>query len=217
MSDFTLYHGNAGLDDLETADDVAPEWTHGTQQTPQWRVPSADPWMLDNGAFNAYKKDERWDYIAWMESIDNVLRGDIPEPDVLVMPDVVTDATATYRRTSRYLRYAKSTGFPLYFAVQNGMEPDTAVSWAAQQGLDGIFVGGTKDWKRAKSDQFVDEAHDHGLKCHIGRPGNVAWAAGIGADSADSTSHVRNQSWERLRQEYQDHVGQVRITEVETV
>lgn len=211
MTEFTLYHGNAQLEELEKCDELAPSMRHGCQQAPDYPIPAADPWILDNGAFVAYSRGERWDYIKWMECIDNVLRRDVPLPEFIILPDVMTDAEASYRRTARFLPYAKGTGIPIAFAVQDGMTPDTAVPWAAKKDFDVLFIGGSDEFKERHADRFVSKAHEAGMDVHIGRPRDIAWAHSIGADSADTTSIIRNQSWDRLKRVEAQLSGQMEL------
>ena len=54
------------------------------------------------------------------------------------------------------------------------------------------------EWKWKTAAQWVKLAHEKGMKCHIGRCGTLdklIYADEIGADSVDSTSFVRNESW----------------------
>ena len=74
---------------------------------------------------------------------------------------------------------------PLYLAVQDGMPFSARVL----RGFDGIFVGGTLEWKLASGERWVNLAHCCGVPCHIGRVGTgkrVRWAKRIGVDSIDS-------------------------------
>lgn len=52
-----------------------------------------------------------------------------------------------------------------------------------------VFVGGSLRWKVATGARWVQLAHAHGRRCHVGRvgtPRRAAWALRIGADSIDS-------------------------------
>jgi len=74
-----------------------------------------------------------------------------------------------------------------YFVVQDGLtEADVA---PVMSDFDGVFVGGSLEWKLATGHRWVKFAHELGLPCHIGRVGianHVRWAMRIGADSIDS-------------------------------
>jgi hypothetical protein len=97
---------------------------------------------------------------------------------------------------------------PSYLAVQDGMT--IADVEPVLRFFDGIFVGGTVEtnrrgnnrklhpevarsggWKWLTAPDWVQLAHRHGKKCHIGRVGtyhDVRHAEALGADSIDSTS-----------------------------
>lgn len=60
--------------------------------------------------------------------------------------------------------------------------------------FDGLFVGGTLEWKLQTAKTWVDVAHSRFMKCHIGRIGTfrrLVWARSIGADSIDSSTFVQ--------------------------
>lgn len=118
------------------------------------------------------------------------------EPDFVVLPDVVTNPERTIERATKW---AGIINYPTAFPVQDGIDPSRAVDVCDRTDSDTIFVGGTVEWKRRNASEFVSAAHDHGLDCHIGRPGNLKWADSIGADSVDTTSIVANEAWDRLR------------------
>ena len=61
-------------------------------------------------------------------------------------------------------------------------------------GISGIFVGGSMDWKLRTMGQWAKLAHHLGLQCHVGRVGPVSrmlLAEYSGADSIDSTTWVQ--------------------------
>lgn len=117
-------------------------------------------------------------------------------PDFVVLPDVVTNPEATKKRSSQWAGVIdERTAFP----VQDGIEPEDAVETADRLGAEVIFVGGTVTWKRGIAAEMVTASHEHGLDCHIGRPGDLNWAQSIGADSVDTTSILASEAWDRLR------------------
>jgi len=162
-------------------------------------MPSMDePYFVDNGAYSAWRNGEEWDKTEWVATLDATR--DMPrEPDFIVLPDVYQSAEETYERGAETVSTATDYGWPVYFAVQDGMAVETAVRFAEDKELDGIFVGGSQAWKRRYAGQFIMTAHDYGLHCHIGKPGDIYWAYTLGVDSVDTTSIVRNQSYDRLR------------------
>ena len=190
-----IYHGHPSPRSISQAKDHAPSYTHGAEWSTLKMTPHDWPYIVDNGAFTAYVNNEPWDADAFVGRLNQI--PSMPrDPDFVVLPDVVTDPEATKRRTQQW---AGIIDYPTAFPVQDGVEPDEAIGFAQRIGADAIFVGGTVEWKRKMAEEFVEAAHDAGLRCHIGRPGDFRWAEQTGADSIDTTSIVRNESWHRLR------------------
>ena len=74
---------------------------------------------------------------------------------------------------------------PRYLAVQDGMVADE-LPWLS---IDGIFVGGTLEWKERYMAYWCHEAHHRNKPCHVGRVGTarrIRLARDAGADSIDS-------------------------------
>lgn len=206
MSDkLTIYHGMPSRPRFRRiSTQYADVARHGAMWTPDKLTPTAAPWALDNGAFVAWQNDEEWSAQAWIDTIRRAERlineERMPRPDFAVLPDVVGDARETYRRSEAYRR-AVPREWEAYLAVQDGMEPGRAVRFADDLLCDGVFVGGTIEWKRRHAKEFVREAHARELDCHIARPSmpdGLLWARDIGADSVDLTTVVRNQSYHHL-------------------
>lgn len=117
------------------------------------------PYALDNGAFTAYKHELEWDESRWLKLLEWAkLNGQ--RPLWTLVPDVVGDKAATLERWNKYAPVADSYGWPLAFAVQDGMEPCDVPSDA-----DVIFVGGTTEWKWRTMPMWAGE-FDH---VHVGR------------------------------------------------
>jgi hypothetical protein len=157
-------------------------------------TPKDRPYILDNGAFRAYTRNEPWDadaFVGRLSQIDSMPRN----PDFVILPDVVTNPSETKERA---MNWAGVIDHPTAYPVQDGIGPEEAVALCDRTDSGTIFVGGTVDWKRRRAEAFVTAAHDHGLRCHIGRPGDLVWANQIGADSVDTTSIFRDQSFHRL-------------------
>ena len=147
-----------------------------------------DPWFLDNAAFKAFNAGESFNTHAFVKTLRRVRmwaeKGESTLPDFVVVPDVVGEASSLEFSRS-WLDDCRDLGVPCYLAVQNGM-PITAET---VEGFDGVFVGGTLDWKLETGAAWVELAHSLGLPCHVGRVGTAArvrWAGEIGADSIDS-------------------------------
>ena len=94
----------------------------------------------------------------------------------------------------------------LYLAVQDGIRTSDITPEIISK-FSGIFVGGTIEWKWRMAERWVDFAHSRIMKCHIGRCGSIdklITADRIGADSVDSSSFARNDSWHIIDQ-YNDY------------
>lgn len=189
-----IYHGCPSRPKVEEAKHHAPSHRHGAEWNPDKMTPADYPWILDNGAFKAYRNNEPWDvdaFVGRLSQIESMPRG----PDFVVLPDVVTNPTRTKERA---MKWAGIIQHPTAYPVQDGVTPDDAADLAYRTDSEYLFIGGTVEWKRKHAEAFVETAHSRGLKCHIGRPGDLVWADRIGADSVDTTSIVRNEAWHRL-------------------
>jgi hypothetical protein len=164
------------------------------------------PWFLDNGAFRDFKAGTEFDTDAYIASFAR--HADSPAPDFIVLPDIVEGGSESlafsiswYQRVRELSLETWGTVPPVYIAVQDGMNArdiDTAIAFA-----DGIFIGGSTNWKIAAAPGIIQRAHgelpqidDDGTlelagrkPVHIGRVGSgrrIVWARLIGADSIDS-------------------------------
>lgn len=192
-----LYHGNPNKSDIKQARETAPSYDHRAQyDIESFRLNTDIQYFLDNGAYNCYRKNKPWDATLFVKRLNQAKQKE-PQPDWVVLPDVVTDPKATRRRASIW---TKRIDWPTVYPCQDGVSPSRAVRIAEELGCVGLFIGGTVQWKRERAQEFVEAAHDVGLLCHIGRPTDLTWAEQTGADSIDTTSIVRNQSWHRLSQ-----------------
>lgn len=192
-----LYHGNPNLSDIDAAESAAPSYDHRAQyDIESYRLNTGLPYILDNGAFNCYRKNKPWDATLFVRRL-NQAREKEPDPDWVVLPDVVTDPKATKRRATEW---AEVIDWPTVYPCQDGVSPERACDIAEELECIGLFIGGTIQWKRECAGAFVEQAQDRGLLAHIARPTDLQWAESTGADSIDTTSIVRNQAWGRLEQ-----------------
>lgn len=169
-----------------------------------WRYPDPDiDWALDNGAFSCFNRGEDFCEYKFLMALDKININN--EPDFIVIPDIVAggydsfDFSLSWIKRIRYHGDGNGISIPLYFAVQDGMLKEDVDGILKRQRfgirVDGLFVGGSIPWKERTGEQWVDLAHKHKKKCHIGRVGTerrLLWAKRIGADSIDSTSFTRN-------------------------
>jgi len=153
------------------------------------------PCALDNGAFSNYAKKEPFDEYLFTKTLSTCLKHKI-YLDFIVCPDIVAGGL---RSLNFSCTWRDRLIFPrLALAVQDGMEPEHI--WPIS-GFSHIFVGGTIEWKMDTLEQWVDLARKMGRKIHVGQIGKLPYlnrCKELGVDSCDSTSYVRNQSWEIL-------------------
>lgn len=159
-----------------------------------------DPWFYDNGAYRDWQAGRAFDGVQFARDMRRVrYDADMPLPDFVVVPDVVAgglESLALSRRERGELGHPGELRHPpAYLAVQDGMTVEGVGEFMQLSAeidgysYEGVFVGGTLDWKLATSAEWVRFARDTGRRCHIGRvgtPDRIRWAHAIGADSIDS-------------------------------
>jgi hypothetical protein len=95
-------------------------------------------YALDNGVF---AKGPDWEPAAWIKMLEWAkLSGQSPLWNLV--PDSVGDRDATLRKWDEYSPVARRYGWPLAFAVQDGMTHADVPKEAAV-----VFVGGSTEWK----------------------------------------------------------------------
>jgi hypothetical protein len=149
------------------------------------------PYFIDNGAFGGdFDRDE------WVGLLDVVDEKMPHPPDFVVLPDVFNDAEETINRHRRHVLDVLDRGFGPAPVIQPGMPVETQIAIADGLGVETVFVGGECRWQRAHGAQIVAEAHDRGLRAHIGNPGSadgLVWAYRAGFDTVDTSSILQNQ------------------------
>lgn len=160
----------------------------------QWRNPTRGvSWILDNGAFSAWRKNEPFPARKFEKALGKVPAAH--RPDFAVIPDVVAGGLASLSLSEAWLPRLPH-GWPWYVAVQDGMSFEHVEPFVTR--VAGVFVGGSMDWKLRNAEAWIAWSHERGLRTHVGRVGtveNLLWAERIGADSVDSTSWARNDSY----------------------
>lgn len=130
-----------------------------------WRTPHRwMPYALDNGAFPAWTNGKPWDEAAFLE---------------------MADREATLASWQVWAPRLREHGWPLAFAVQDGMTPEDVPGDA-----DVIFVGGTTEWKW----RTVLIWCQHFPRVHVGRVNSyrLLWSShDAGAESCDGTGWFR--------------------------
>jgi hypothetical protein len=211
-----IYHTCASLPDVERARQEAPSHRHGFAWLPVKMCAHDAPYIIDNGAYGAWKRGEEWSPDGFVARLEEVEQKMPRPPEWVVLPDEHRDDLVSLARSSRWAERVADYGLPYYLPVQDGMDVEAAVRAAVEVDAAGIFIGGSERFKRAHADQFVMTAHDYGLGCHIGKPGpSLSWCRDLGADSVDTSSIVRNGYWGRLRKlEAAPQTKERKLTEV---
>ena len=160
-----------------------------------FRLPPTDlDYILDNGAFIAWKNKEDWNETAFYNCLKR-LQQDNVYPYFIVVPDLVTKGLESLEHSKKHLKKLPKA-FKKYLPVQDGVTIDHISNDITNQ-IDGIFVGGSLDWKWKTAKDWIDYAHKNNLKCHIGRVGtkkDYMRAYILGADSVDGSAPTRNRN-----------------------
>lgn len=143
------------------------------------------PYVIDNGAFPAWTKDEEWDEPAFVELLNWVDAAAV-KPMWVAAPDVVTDRAATLAQWDGWAERIRARGHAAALVVQDGMTP--ADVKAAEP--DVVFIGGSTKWKWLWLFRFA-ESHP---RVHVGRVNGyepLVRCYQAGAESADGTGWFR--------------------------
>lgn len=185
-----------------------------------WKNPIADiPWVFDNGAFHAFNNGKPFDKDAFARcaifdeetGFNKIQMGSyaIRLPDFGVCPDIVRGGKKSLDFSLSWMeRLSAFPEFPWYLAVQDGMSvEDVAEAWDLAIELEcpfgGIFVGGSLEWKFETTPQWVQFAHERGVKVHVGRISSIErlkWAERLGVDSVDSAAFGPAYAYKRVKQ-----------------
>lgn len=149
-----------------------------------WRAPFM-PYALDNGAFGAWRRGDRFRQVEFLGLCDRAhLCGQTPL--WVLVPDVVADRERTIWQWGAWAHTLRSWyGFPLAFAVQDGMTEGDVPKDA-----DVVFIGGTTGWKRRMIGYFAARFP----RIHVGRINTYRWlwvCAEYGVESCDGTGWLR--------------------------
>lgn len=142
------------------------------------------PYALDNDRFVTWSKGATWDEPAYLEMLEKARASGIA-PLWALVPDVPTDRDGTLREWKRWAPRVAALGWPLAFAVQDGMEPGDVPSDA-----DVVFVGGSDRWKYPTVRLWTDAfARVHVGRCNSSR---MLWFCDrAGVESTDGTGWFR--------------------------
>lgn len=149
------------------------------------------PFALDNDAFSAWVHNTTWNEDAWLSMLKTVRQSGF-KPLWALVPDVVANAQATIDLWHKHSPVAASFGWPLAFAVQDGMTPADIPNEA-----DVVFIGGSTEWKWKTLPMWATCRR----RIHVGRVNEVErlWICErYGVESVDGTGWM--QGTERGRQ-----------------
>ena len=162
-------------------------WLIGPSGLKKLALRSWVPFALDNDAFSAFANGKPWDALAWQEFILAIKRSG-HHPMWALVPDVVCDKDATLEAWETYRHLISESGFPLAFAVQDGMTPDDIT---IDPHPDVIFVGGSTKWKWETLPIWCR----HFRRVHVGRVNSIdrlVTCDELGVESCDGTGWFRD-------------------------
>jgi|TARA_R100001530_G_scaffold55017_1_gene40469 hypothetical protein len=156
---------------------------------------------LDNGAFNCYRKGYPFQADVFFDMIKHCYKLGIVL-DFIVCPDIMCAGEKSFQYSMEWAKGELLSTPNLALVVQDGMEPK-GIKFDIEDYFTHIFVGGSVDWKWKTAKEWVKFSHDNNMKCHIGQCGQLEFlklAHEYNADSVDSSSIVRNGSWDIINQ-----------------
>lgn len=165
-------------------------------------------YCLDNGAYSAHRRGFPFNKTAFLRAI-NTLHDKGFTLDFIVVPDIITGGFRSMRYTHSFQREHLDGGGNLAMAIQDGITMANVTAYGLEE-YTHIFIGGSVEWKWKHAKDWIDFAHFHKKKAHIGRCGQLKYlelAKELGADSVDSSSFNRNDSWHILDEFYKNKEG----------
>jgi hypothetical protein len=160
-------------------------WLTGPSGMQKTRLRPWIPFALDNDAFSCWTKGTPWNESLWLSMLDTLKHDSEFSPRWVLVPDVVADRDQTLANWGKYSPVAKQFGWPVAFAVQDGMIVEDVPKDA-----DVIFVGGTTNWKWRTLPMWSSI----GKRVHVGRVNEVPklnLCESLGVESVDGTGWMR--------------------------
>jgi len=172
---------------------------HGQMVSPQvgaWRMPTHGRWAFDNGAYTDWTHGDLFDNDVYLKRLFHLqFLPDDRMPDWCVVPDIVADPTSlAYSLRWRQALHDADRRLKWYLAIQDFMTPEDVLHALCLEPFDGLFIGGSTEWKWETAEGWIDWGHRRGLPVHLARvngPEPLQRAVDIGADSVDGTGWVR--------------------------
>jgi hypothetical protein len=155
---------------------------------------------LDNGAFRCHQRGYPFNEKLFYETLDECYSLKI-DLDFIVCPDIVQGGEKSLDFSVEWARTKLKTVRNLALVVQDGMTVQMVDAYVLSL-FHIIFIGGSVEWKWETADVWTKFAHKNNKKVHIGQVGQLRYlkfAEHIGVDSVDSTSFVRNDSWNVIK------------------
>lgn len=176
----------------------------GLMMVNHWRDPEQWPYFaIDNGCYSAYAQGKDWEATQFLSILYKCKRNGL-RPDFVVIPDIVAGGIDSLRKSERWAIFLKSEfpSYPLFVAVQDGMTIEDIDQSPVMERIDGLFIGGTMQWKMETLFYWSRFAKENGLRIHTGRIGpldSMLRCDDAEMDSIDSTSWVQNKGWLETR------------------
>lgn len=194
-----IYTGNAFGDDLQTVKKLKMGIMICTSIAyPAGKDFKEVPCAMDNGAFTCFQKGYPFQSDLFRDNIKHCHKLGIPL-DFITCPDIVCGGDRSLMYSVDWALGELITAPKLALVIQDGMTRKKVLPHIGR--FTHLFIGGSVDWKWKNAQEWVQFAHDNGLLCHIGQVGQLKYmldAYEFGADSIDSTSMVRNKSWDTV-------------------
>lgn len=149
------------------------------------------PYSLDNGKFAVWSSGKEWDADGYRTFLAKVA-SQPHAPRWALVPDSVADPEGTLREWHQWAPEVARHGWPLAFAVQDGMGKSDVPKDAQV-----VFVGGSTEWKRKTMHDWCDWFP----RVHVGRINTNRWlweCHEAGVESCDGTGWFRGDQLQLL-------------------
>jgi hypothetical protein len=120
-------------------------------------------YALDNGAWTAFTQKQAWDESAFLSALDRFG----PGADWVVAPDIVCGGKDSLKLSISWLARCLDKSKLVLIPVQDGMTPHDVAGVLCR--YQGIFVGGSEEWKEKTIHEWAQLARERNAYCHVGR------------------------------------------------
>jgi hypothetical protein len=153
-------------------------------------LPLVGDFIVDNGAYPAWKLGELLDVEKFVAFLDKVrARG---RPYFAVIPDIVRGGRRSFEFSVEHITVIQKD-VPKYFVVNPAISEHDLRPYFEE--IDGLFISLATFTRERDIRQYVTMGHDHGLPVHIGQAGTArsyTLALETGADSCDGSGPMRH-------------------------